>query len=262
MVSEPTESGYRATHVRAKTSSLFDNENPIPCEIQIRTLSQDTWARISRADLYGKNVPENILKLTKALSKQFSAIDEIAQLIRDELNKPAEKAEDIKDSDPISPARLALLYNQHYSEDIWEWTIQDWVKNLEEGEVENIKEVRELLDDQQLRDRLNKITNKIRGYSLKDSEWAVFSAQIAAETSKTMGIKAVRKRIKEQWDEIVEFARGEALSEMPDTIEEFIEMIESGSIPTEALKELGGIECCHRCGTEIIRPEQAELAVL
>jgi len=262
MVAEPTEFGYRATHVRTKKRSLLVNGNTIPCEIQIRTLSQDTWARLSRADLYGRNVPENIHKLTKALSKQLSAIDDIAQLIRDELNKPAEKAQDIKDSDPISPTRLALLYNQNYSEDIWEWSLHDWVKNLEEGEVENIKEVRELLDDQQLRDKLNKITNKIRGHSLKDLEWAVFSAQIAAETSKTMGIKAVKKRIKDQWDEIVTFARGEALSEMPDTIEEFIEMIESGAVPTEALKELGGIESCHRCGAEIIRPEQAEIAVL
>jgi hypothetical protein len=77
-----------------------------------------------------------------------------------------------------------------------------------------------------------------------------------------MGIQAVRKQIQDEWDEVVAVARREALSEMLDTIEEFMEMIQSGLVPSEALKELGGIENCHRCGAEIIRPEQAAIAVL
>lgn len=263
MISEPTEAGYRATHVRTKTNALYTpGEKSIPCEIQIRTLSQDTWARLSRADLYGKKVPENILKLTKALSKQLSAIDEIAQLIRDEFDKPAEKSDDIKDSDSISPKKLALLYKQRYGDDIWEWSLHDWFLNLEEAEAETIKEVKELLDDDRLRDILSKISNRIRGYFLENSEWAIYSAQVAAETSRAMGIRVIKKRIQDQWDEIVAIARGEALSGMPDTIEEFIEMLESRSVPTEALTELGGVENCHRCGAEILSPEQAAIAVL
>ena len=46
------------------------------------------------------------------------------------------------------------------------------------------------------------------------------------------------------------------------TLEEFIEMLESGSVPVEALKELGGIEDCTRCGTEILSPYSAAEAVL
>jgi hypothetical protein len=46
------------------------------------------------------------------------------------------------------------------------------------------------------------------------------------------------------------------------TIEEFIEMIKSGSVPSGALKELGGIENCCRCGAEILRPEQAAIVIL
>ena len=49
---------------------------------------------------------------------------------------------------------------------------------------------------------------------------------------------------------------------MPDTIEELAEMLEEGFVPDEALKELGGIQNCHRCGTEILRPEHAAEAVL
>jgi GTP pyrophosphokinase len=263
MVSEPTVAGYRATHIRTKINPLSTpGENPIPCEIQIRTLSQDTWARLSRADLYGKKVSEKILTLTKALSKQLSAIDEIAQLVRDEFDKPAEKASDIEDSDHISPKKLALLYNQKYGENIRKWSLQNWVQNLDEAEVETIEEVKKLLDDQKLRDKLNKIANEIRGYLLENSEWVIYSAQVATETSRLMGIKSVRNDIQIQWDEIIAIARGEALSEMPDSIEDFLKNLKSGLVPTEALKELGGVEDCHRCGAEIIRTEQASIAIL
>ena len=49
---------------------------------------------------------------------------------------------------------------------------------------------------------------------------------------------------------------------MPETLEEFAEMLEAGSVPVWALKELGGIQSCYRCGTDILRPEQAAEAVL
>ena len=49
---------------------------------------------------------------------------------------------------------------------------------------------------------------------------------------------------------------------MPDTLAEFAEMLRSGSVPSEALAELGGIQSCYRCGAHILRPEQAAESVL
>ena len=49
---------------------------------------------------------------------------------------------------------------------------------------------------------------------------------------------------------------------MPETLDEFVEMLEEGSVPVWALKELGGIQSCYRCGADILRPEQAAEAVL
>ena len=77
-----------------------------------------------------------------------------------------------------------------------------------------------------------------------------------------MGIRTVRKRIKDEWDEIVAFAHQEALSGMPDTLEEFIKELKSGYVPTEALEALGGIDSCYRCGADILRLEQATEAIL
>lgn len=263
MVSSPLNNGYRAFHVRAEFSDISDRDKKkIPCEIQIRTLAQDTWARLSRADLYGKDVPPSIRTLAHALSTQLSAIDEIGQLIRDELNQCPPVAEEIKDTDYITPQRLALLYKHKFGEDIYEWSLIDWVKHLEEAEANTIGDVCGLLEDTKIRATINKISNRIRGFDLEDLEWAVYSALVASESSAHQGVRAVQSRIQDEWDEIVTTARSEALSEMPETLEEFAEMLEAGSVPVWALKELGGIQSCYRCGTDTLRPEQAAEAVL
>ncbi len=119
-----------------------------------------------------------------------------------------------------------------------------------------------MLDDLDLRKTLDRLANRIRKFPLEDSEWVVYSALVATEVTASAGIRVVRKRVQEEWDEIVEVARHEVLSEMPDTLEKFVEMMESGFVPIEALVELGGVQKCFRCGTEIIRPEQAIDAVL
>ena len=262
-VSSPSIVGYRATHIRTELRDLYANYKlPIPCEIQIRTLAQDTWARLSRADLYGRNVPPSIQRLSQALSTQLSAIDEIGQLIRDELNSCPSVAEDILDSDAISPPKLALLYKSKFGEEIYEWSLIDWVRYLDEAEVEKIGEVRMLLDDTNTRKTLDKLSTRIRGFPLENLEWAVYSTLVATEAAKSLGIKAVHKRIQEGWDEIVTFARQEALAGMPETIDEFVEMLESGVVDIEALAELGGIQDCCYCGTDILSPEKAAIAVL
>jgi len=251
MVDKPTAAGYRAIHIRAETNEIFSPGNiNAPCEIQIRTLAQDTWARLSRADLYGKKVPKNITKLTQALSKQLSAIDEIAQLIRDELDRPTGKSKRIKDTDPVSPKRLALLYEQTYGDELYEWNLHDWVLYLDEAEVDTIGEVRQVLNDTKLRDILDRIARRIRKYSLDDSDWAVYSALVATEIDTPTGIKAVKKDIQDQWDEITVQARSQTL---PGTIDEFIEDFQDGSLPVEeSFSLLDCVQGCGRCGIDIL----------
>ena len=224
MVTNPREDGYRAIHLHTIINSFSSEEKgKIPCEIQVRTLAQDMWGRLSRDDLYGNRPPELITVTAKAISKQLSAIDDMAQQIRNELNKAAEKAQDIKDNDPVSPQRLALLFSQKYNDDISEWFLYDWISNLEEAEAETIKDVRELLDDDELRKRLDETATNIRGYLIEDPEWVVYSAMVAAEMNTDSGIEAVKDRIEEEWDEITRIALKESL---PATIEDFIDELE------------------------------------
>jgi hypothetical protein len=119
---------------------------------------------------------------------------------------------------------LALLFNQKYNDDIWQWSLFDWTSNLEEAEAETIGDVRELLDDDKLREKLDEITEDIRGYPLEDSEWVVYSAMVAAEVNTESGLEAVKDRIEKEWDETTTFALRETL---PPTIGDFMDELES-----------------------------------
>jgi hypothetical protein len=135
MVSSPTSAGYRAIHVRTEIRGhILQKESHYHAKFKLEHLFKMPGLDFLVLTLYGKNVPLNIQKLSQALSTQLSAIDEIAQLIRDDLNKSPITAEMIDDSDHILPQRLALLYEQKFGE-IYEWTLVGWVQTLEEGEA-------------------------------------------------------------------------------------------------------------------------------
>ncbi|MBD3337653.1 MAG: hypothetical protein GF353_01005 [Candidatus Lokiarchaeota archaeon] len=218
-VSNPRDDGYRAIHLRTVLKVPFRNViKEIPCEIQVRTLAQDMWGRLSREDLYGNNPPELIGTISKVISEQLSTIDDMAQQIRNELNKPAELAHDIKDNDPLSSQRLAFLFKQKYNNEIWKWDLYDWMSYLEEAEAETIKDVKELLNDSKLKQSLDETAEDIRGYSLDDSEWVVYCAMVAADVNKESGIKAVKNYLEKEWKEITSIALSEGL---PSTIKDF-----------------------------------------
>lgn len=89
-LTEPKESGYRAVHM------LVEVEVPqggsfasIPCEVQIRTLLQNAWGELTHEDTFKPEVavPPLVASLSKRLATALAVLDEIAQDLRDELNK-------------------------------------------------------------------------------------------------------------------------------------------------------------------------------
>ncbi len=86
----PKESGYRAVNlivgVPVPTGALME---PVICEIQIRTLLQYAWGELTHEDTYkpGVKVPDLVRALSKRLATALAVLDEIAQDLRNELDK-------------------------------------------------------------------------------------------------------------------------------------------------------------------------------
>jgi len=86
----PQESGYRAYHVFVEIVVPSGGElRPVICEVQIRTLLQDAWGELTHEDIYkpGMHVPQIVASLSKRLATALAVMDEIAQDIRDELDR-------------------------------------------------------------------------------------------------------------------------------------------------------------------------------
>ena len=93
-IKAPKKSGYRALSVvvgvRVAVGSTVE---PVTCEVQIRTLLQDAWGELTHEDTYKPEmkVPPFIVILSKRLANALAVLDEMAQDIRNELDKTEDR---------------------------------------------------------------------------------------------------------------------------------------------------------------------------
>jgi len=100
--SEPKDSGYRAYHVNLCTSvSQATTRHPVICELQIRTLLQDSWGELTHEDTYkpGGDVPPLVTTLSKRMADLMATLDDIAEDLRSQLDILAEDSLTESESD-------------------------------------------------------------------------------------------------------------------------------------------------------------------
>jgi hypothetical protein len=86
----PKPSGYRAVHLLVEVDVPQGSHFvAVVCEIQIRTLLQHSWGELTHEDTFkpGVQVPRLVTSLSKRLATALAVLDEIAQDLRDELEK-------------------------------------------------------------------------------------------------------------------------------------------------------------------------------
>lgn len=91
-LNSPKESGYRAIHFNLCTSvSAGLKRKVITCELQVRTLLQDGWGELTHEDTYkpGSAPPALVETLSRRIADLLAAVDDIAQDLRQELDRLA-----------------------------------------------------------------------------------------------------------------------------------------------------------------------------
>ncbi len=85
-VAEPKESGYRGWHVNL---GITVNDTPVVCELQVRTLLQDSWGELTHEDTYSKDgaLPPLVDVLSTRMADLLSILDDIAEDLRTELDR-------------------------------------------------------------------------------------------------------------------------------------------------------------------------------
>ncbi len=85
-VSEPKESGYRGWHVNL---GIEVDDVPVVCELQVRTLLQDSWGELTHEQSYSKDgaSPPLVDVLSSRMADLLSILDDIAEDLRSELDR-------------------------------------------------------------------------------------------------------------------------------------------------------------------------------
>jgi ppGpp synthetase/RelA/SpoT-type nucleotidyltranferase len=92
-VTAPKPSGYRAHHINLCTSVPRATErHVVVCELQIRTLLQDSWGELTHEDTYkpGGEVPPLVDTLSRRMADLMATLDDLAEDLRSELDRLAE----------------------------------------------------------------------------------------------------------------------------------------------------------------------------
>ena len=85
-VENPKQSGYRGWHVNLAVE--LDGE-PVTCELQVRTLLQDSWGELTHEDTYSKpgESPPLVEVLSTRMADLLATLDDIAEDLRNELDR-------------------------------------------------------------------------------------------------------------------------------------------------------------------------------
>lgn len=106
-VAEPKASGYRGWHVNL---GIEVGETPVVCELQVRTLLQDSWGELTHEESYSKDgaLPPLVDVLSTRMADLLSILDDIAEDLRTELDRIDQEAvagpddRDIDDADVLA----------------------------------------------------------------------------------------------------------------------------------------------------------------
>jgi ppGpp synthetase/RelA/SpoT-type nucleotidyltranferase len=86
----PKPSGYRGWHVNLGIEMDVDGRRrTMMCELQVRTLLQDSWGELTHEDTYSKDgaLPPLVEVLSKRMADLFATLDDIAEDLRTELDR-------------------------------------------------------------------------------------------------------------------------------------------------------------------------------
>jgi ppGpp synthetase/RelA/SpoT-type nucleotidyltranferase len=94
-IDEPKPSGYRAYHINMWTVvPTIGGIQKVRGELQVRTLLQDGWGELTHEDQYkpGFELPQLIVTMSRRMADLLATVDDLAQDLREELDRLAGEA--------------------------------------------------------------------------------------------------------------------------------------------------------------------------
>ena len=263
----PQEGGYRALHVdfRLDLGEYRSKRDRIPCEVQIQSRLQDTWAVLTHDDIYKQpDIPEDLRARAKDIAEVLSAADKIASDIRTRAMREISFPAHPPDMRRISRAGLAYSFRFVFGRSPGDYVIRlarDLCKRLH---ITTLEKFPELLARPAFRARVEKAYRSILGLGIGNED-VFLAALYALAKDDEKAIEWAEEEARRERREIEQSAMREMLSSLPDTLEDLIEELGDprGEPDVETWADaLGATSACMMCGETIVRPSSFAEAIV
>lgn len=257
-VKQPRPDGYRAIHLWFPYEiQVGVTRMTLHCEVQIHSLLQDAWAKLSRMDIYRTDARPPLAKAMKQLSDRLHKADKLADGIRSRLARPHRGRKPAAGA-PITAPAVAFLYRHAFGADPPDYLVQSTLEELAATPIRT-DGLASLLDD---KDFFGKLADSYREANRLDFDadpaqvfrWAVHAAVHGREAA----IREARAAGRDEWRYVDQIYRSEALSNLPDNADEFVRFItresDDGDPYSDLLtwaQALGAVQEC-MCGTKLV----------
>lgn len=252
-VTNPKRNGYRAVHLDLRFRvQLGQNAIDVGCEVQVRTLLQDSWAKLTHADLYKTAQRQGLRRLGIRLSELLDVADRLAEDIRHEVARPRKGRK--PSGARLNRSSIAFLYERAFGEPAPDYVVEQVVREFNEITVRS-DGIDARLADNTLKSRL---VSAYRQYARWDpSNGDLFRWTIQRAVA---GIDAAMKDARDEgqaaWDEVDAIGRSELLGSLPEQWKEFADAEPAKDEDPladvfSAAEAFGATTTC-TCGTEII----------
>lgn len=268
-IANPDTSGYRAIQFNIVYNlKISDKAKPIAitCEIQIKTMLQDSWASLVHRDIYkeGAHLPKEIETLSKRLSQLLATADDIAQDIRDQVSSAAviSQADKKKEKNEINRFALSFIFKSKYKKNIPEYLVGQALNKCKEHELYRLDGLGKILSDEEFMKFLNIEYTKFFSIDISDEDVFLLAITAAAK-GKDIAIKEATRQFQQGYDEISEIAKREEYS-LPESVEKLIgelspvtkdDLIDRPLLVGRLARRFDATHECIICGTAIVEVE-------
>ena len=222
---KPGDAGYRALHLNFRLEMIFDRSTlilnkKVGCEVQIRSLLQDVWAKLSHADIYkGNDLPADLRQRMTDLSDVLSSTDQIASRVR----KRVAQIRTPDDGGSVE-SRLIRCYADVFGESPPDYVIQEASDVASQMNEEQLERLPSLLRNPSFRTRVDLIS--LKAFGLRASVRKRFTTGVRAIAhSEDAALSHLQGIVDEEVRELDQVSRREILSDMPGSLAEFVEKI-------------------------------------
>ena len=256
-IQKPNAGGYRAVHLnfRLHVSTGTLSADTVPCEVQIRSRLQDTWAELTHDDIYKQpDLPEDLQARAKDLAEILAAADRIASDIRSRAVREITPSAGRPDLKRVSVDGLAYCFREVFGRSPTDYAVREALNLCDRLYLDTLEDFSLVLKRTEIRDDVAKTYRSILPVSVSNED--VFLAALhAAAKDEAAAIKWIEKKARRERDELEEIAAREVLRSLPDTIEALIEALENPRTDTNEIelwaRALGATNDCAVCGTTV-----------